>query len=115
MDKCKHGIPSKFCAAYGCGGYRTAPKPEDTVNIENAYTNDGNGTVLVNMKTADKLMALFNQRDEWTSAALNELLGWQFSQAVYALRRRGHNIVTRRIGPRQYAYRFVAPIATGVA
>jgi hypothetical protein len=68
------------------------------------YTNPGKGVVLTSDSVTSRLADLFNERARWTSAELNERLGWQFSQAVYALRRRGWKITTVKIGPRAYAY-----------
>jgi len=70
------------------------------------YTNPGKGTVLTSDSITSRLAALFMQKPVWTSMELNELIGWQFSQAVYALRRKGWRITTVKLGPKQYAYRY---------
>ena len=69
------------------------------------YTNPGKGTVLINESAANRLAHLFDERATWTSAELNARMGWQFSQAVHALRKRGVPITTLKLGPRRYAYR----------
>lgn len=71
------------------------------------YTNEGHGVVLENKKTAERLLELFEQKPLWTSKELNNILGWQFSQAVYSLRKKGKHILTQKIAPRQYAYELV--------
>ncbi len=63
--------------------------------------------------TVTRLKGLFNQKDVWTSAELNERLGWQFSQAIFyfrrALRKDGtFRILTEALGDRKYQYRLIA-------
>jgi hypothetical protein len=86
---------------------RHKPRPVPPPNAE-PYTNPGKGTVLENATVADRLAALFDDRAYWTSKELNDRLGWQFSQAVFSLRRRGMTIQTLRIGPRAFAYQRIA-------
>lgn len=85
-------------------------EPTATELIANAteYSNRGKGLVLVDGKTADKVANLFKERQVWLSAELNDKVGWQFSQAVYYLRRRGWNIKTICLGNRMFGYRLAA-------
>jgi hypothetical protein len=72
-----------------CDGRQGGTEPE-----AQPYTNQGK--------------ELFNERAYWTSQELNDRVGWQFSQAIYSLRRKGMAIVTLRIGPKAYAYQRIA-------
>lgn len=71
------------------------------------YTNEGKGIVLDNSSTAGILATMFDKKPFWTSAELNDALGWQFSQAVYNLRRQGLKIITRRLGARKFGYELI--------
>lgn len=71
------------------------------------YTNEGKGTVLENQTTAAIVNGLFQEKSFWESSELNEHVGWQFSQAIYSLRRKGLKIVTERLGHRRFGYRLV--------
>ena len=72
------------------------------------YANQGKGLVLSNDRTADEVAELFGQKPVWLSAELNERVGWQFSQAVYSLRKRGWSIKTLALGKRMFAYGLVS-------
>lgn len=74
------------------------------------YSNPGKGTVLTNTTTANQLLALLKEQPYRTNRELNDLLGWQFSQAVFTLRRRGFKILTLHIGPRTYATQLVTKL-----
>ena len=80
------------------------------------YRGEGYPFVFVDGTKVAELKALFNDRAEWTSAELNERLGWQFSQAVYGLRQQlrksfpGLCIVTENLGHRQYRYRLAKSV-----
>lgn len=69
------------------------------------YTNPGKGTVLENQSSAAQLLELFEEKPFWENAELNAKLGWQFSQAVFTLRKKGLNITTERLGHRRFGYR----------
>ena len=71
------------------------------------YTNDGKGIILENATTAARLMGLFQEKPFWENTELNDRLGWQFSQAVFSLRKRGLKITTERLGHRKFGYRLV--------
>lgn len=90
------------------------------MQVETDYANPGFGLVLENMTTADTIMNLFDQKSFWTSTELNEIVGWQFSQGIFTLRRRlaklkprdplyGAKIKTVHINGNKYGYRFVKP------
>ena len=73
------------------------------------YTNQGFGLVLSQKGAGPRLLLdMFQRQNVWTSAALNDRLGWQFSQYVYALRKR-HVIKTERIGYRKFQYVYFGP------
>jgi hypothetical protein len=62
------------------------------------YTNQGKGLVFgATSAQIEHLMVCFGQRARWYNYELNEKLGWQFSQVIYAARQLGHNIVTLRM------------------
>jgi len=61
------------------------------------YCNAGKGVVLVNEGTVEQVAELFGDQDLWLNADLNDAVGWQFSQAIYALRQRGWLIKTLRV------------------
>jgi hypothetical protein len=86
-----------------CDGRQGGTEPE-----AQPYTNQGKGLVLKNDSTTKKVAELFDERAYWTSQELNDRVGWQFSQAIYSLRRKGMAIVTLRIGPKAYAYQRIA-------
>ena len=69
------------------------------------YTNEGFGLVFTDQSKADTLENMFKVKSFWTNVELNDRLGWQFSQAIYALRHRKNsmNIVTVHLGGRRYA------------
>ena len=71
------------------------------------YTNQGKGLVLKNSETVAKLKGLFGIKPVWLSCELNERLGWQFSQAVFYLRRQGYEIMTLKLSARVFAYKLV--------
>jgi len=83
--------------------------PEPPPHAE-PYTNAGKGIVLTKDSTTKRVADLFDERPYWTSKELNELVGWQFSQAIFALRRRGWAIRTLRIGPHAFAYERVSAL-----
>ncbi len=69
------------------------------------YSNRGKGLVLVDKQRTERLAELFREKPIWLSAELNEQIGWQFSQAVFALRRAGYKIKTLSLGGRMFAYK----------
>lgn len=72
------------------------------------YSNPGYGTVLKpSQKAIERLKLLFDQRPIWLSAELDKEVGWQFSQAVFYLRRQGYVIQTMKLTNRVYAYKLV--------
>lgn len=83
---------------------------ETTVLLQNAqnYVNMGKGLVLKNSETVEKLKGLFGFKPIWLSYELNEKLGWQFSQAVFYLRKQGYDITTLKLSPRVFAYKLMS-------
>ena len=96
-----------FCPGVPTPEIPPAPKVQVSDQRETKrepYTNPGKGLVLTNDSITGRVAALFDANPFRESRELNELVGWQFSQAVYALRRRGWRIQTLRLGPRRFAY-----------
>lgn len=83
------------------GAFIPPPKSEP-------YTNPGKGTILTQESTTNQLAILFDEKPFWTSSELNDRVGWQFSQGIFSLRRRGIKIRTLKLGPRSYGYERVA-------
>lgn len=81
---------------------------EELLDTAEAYRNKGKGLVFVDYKAADKVAKLFDARPIWLSAELNEAVGWQFSQAIFQLRRWGWKIDTVSVGRRMFAYKLIA-------
>jgi len=81
---------------------------QELLKTATEYANEGKGLVLSNDKTADEVAILFGEKPVWLSAELNEKVGWQFSQAVYGLRKRGWSIKTLALGRRMFAYGLVS-------
>jgi hypothetical protein len=77
------------------------------LNTAEEYSNKGKGLVFENHKTTEEIANLFLERPLWLSAELNEKVGWQFSQAVFWLRKRGWKIKTVSLGGHQFAYQLV--------
>lgn len=75
--------------------------------MNEVYTNEGYGIVLENKGTAGIVGEMFNEKPFWESTELNDKVGWQFSQAIYTLRKKGFNIVTERLGHKRFGYRLV--------
>ena len=76
---------------------------------EQEYTNDGKGVVLENRSITETVRNLFMKQAEWTSAELNDKVGWQFSQAVHFCRKNHNmNIKTYAIGGHKYMYKLEA-------
>lgn len=71
------------------------------------YANPGKGLVFKDHKTIERVAGLFVSAPIWLNRELNQLVGWQFSQAVYHLRRSGWKIKTVCLGKSQYAYQLV--------
>lgn len=84
---------------------------EATANalIANAkvYTNQGKGQVARNGDTIKKVANLFNEKSIWLSPELNERVGWQFSQAIFWLRKRGWVINTVSFGHHIFGYQLI--------
>lgn len=82
---------------------------EAGVLIQNAsaYTNKGKGLVQQNHKTTERVAQCFDECPLWLSAELNTIVGWQFSQAVFWLRKAGWKIKTVGLGGHQFAYQLV--------
>ena len=91
-----------------CNGVRDphAPPPPP-VEQDEPYTNPGKGLVLTNDSITSRVASLFKAKPFRESSELNELVGWQFSQAVYALRQRGWRIQTLRLAPKRFAYQLL--------
>lgn len=73
-------------------------------------TNAGFGIVAVNWSDVDRMENLFEEKARWTSEELNDEIGWQFSQAIYGLRKRykrdnrPYVIITIRLEKHEFAY-----------
>lgn len=91
-----------------CQAPREAPPAVELPPVQDEpYTNRGKGEVLTNDSVTSQVAALFKAKPFRESSELNELVGWQFSQAVYALRQRGWRIQTLRLAPRRFAYQLL--------
>ena len=71
------------------------------------YTNRGKGLVFADNNLVERVAQLFKEKPIWLSAELNREVGWQFSQAVYYLRRQGWKIKTLALGGRMFAYKVI--------
>lgn len=86
----------------------TLEQAQEVIESASSYTNRGKGQVARNHKTTEKVADLFRMNPLWLSAELNEAVGWQFSQAVFWLRRAGWNIKTVALGGHQFAYQLIS-------
>ena len=101
----------QFCTGIPSGspplppGFQDEPAPPPIQ--DEPYDNPGKGYVLTNDSITGRVAALFQAKPFRESRELNELVGWQFSQAVYALRQRGWRIQTLKLAPKRYAYQLL--------
>lgn len=80
---------------------------ETVLKTATEYSNRGKGLIANNPSTTEAVAELFAERRLWLSADLNDRVGWQFSQAIFHLRRAGWNIKTVCLGEKQYAYKLL--------
>lgn len=50
--------------------------------------NPGKGLVFEAASTVARMGLMYRERGSWTNVELNRYAGWQFSQAIYAIRRK---------------------------
>lgn len=104
--RCKHGIPDiRFCSV-------CTPRPKAPVDVPGPGAPPASGLKWTSARMADKLLSLFKDRAQWSSADLVARLQadavpnfWQFSQGIYRLRQGGFSITTVHLGGTDYAYR----------